>query len=431
MTAQPLAASDSCAAPLGTSSERDFRILWAGQSLSLLGDNFMVLALPLLAVRALGWSESSAALLPFAMTLPFLLFGLPAGALVDRLRLRPLMIACDALQGLLFLVIAILGFLKLLPLWLLMILLGVIGVATLFFQVAYTSYLPELYSDPGLLQRGNARLFLSESVTRALGPALAGRIVALLGPVAAVAANSGSFAISVLSLLAIRTRPQAPRPVKQREPGWLYQDIKEGLKFVLAHPQIEPVLSCGACYVLFLSILEATLVLYCQMVLKLSTTETGIVIGAAALGYPLGNLASPQLIARLGIPKSLVAAACVSVCGLVLIPIAGGLGSTVGLVSASILHGVGEGTFGPTSQTLRQLAAPKHLLGRVNSVQRFLLWGMAPIGSLLASLIVKLHGLTGAVLLGGLGTVLCLPLLLRRGIRAALLQRAEAVSLPS
>jgi len=406
-------------------ARRDFRVLWAGQSLNLLGDHFMVLTLPLLAVTVIGASASQAALLPFALFVPFLLFGLPAGAVVDRLPRRLTMIACDAVQAVIFLTIAALALLGALSFPLLLLLVALAGAATLFFQVAYTSYLPELFSDARDLQRGNSRLFFSESMSRTLGPVLAGPVIAVMGPVIAVAANAGSFVLSVLSVSAIRHREPA-RPATIRKRGWMLHDIREGLHFVFGHRELEPVILCGAVYVLFLSMIEASLVLYCRDVLGLGAVGIGVVVGAAALGFPIGNLLSSRLVERFGIASTLVVSASVSVAGIVLIPVAGSAGSAVALVAASVLHGVGEGAFGPTSLTLRQIASPAHLLGRINSVQRFLLWGTIPLGSLVAALTIKVIGLSGAVWIGGLGTCLCLPVLLRRGIRDDLLRRWTA-----
>jgi MFS family permease len=187
-----------------------------------------------------------------------------------------------------------------------------------------------------------------------------------------------------------------------------------------ATPLLEPVLSCGTVYVLFQSMVMAILVLYCGQVLGLRPAAIGLVVGAAALGYPIGNLASGWLTDRLGAPRTLVLGAVVSVLGIALIPVAGTARLTPGLVAASVVHGVGEGAFGPTWSTLRQTATPSGLLGRVNSVERFLLWGAVPLGSLLASLSIRLTGLAGAMWIGALGTVLCLPPLLRRGVRASL-----------
>ncbi len=164
---------------------RDFRRLWAGQSLNLLGDQFAVLALPLLAVEAAGASVAQAALLPFALFAPFLMFGLPAGAVIDRLPHRQTMLACDAMQAVVFAAIATLTVLGLLTFSSLLGLVFVAGSAVVFFQVAYTSYLPELMFGEEELQSGNSRLYFSESVSRTVGPMVAGLVIAAFGVVAA------------------------------------------------------------------------------------------------------------------------------------------------------------------------------------------------------------------------------------------------------
>jgi len=397
------------------SQRRDFHHLWAGQSLSLFGDQFAVLALPLLAVEIVGASCAQAALLPFALFVPFLVFGLPAGAIVDRLPRRSTMLVCDTLQAAVFAVIAAFALLNVLTFPLLMELVALAGSAVVFFQVAYTSYLPELMSGADDLQGGNARLFFSESVSRTVGPMAAGPIIAAVGTAAAIVVDSATFAISVVVLLTIRHR-SARALAEPRTRGWLRRDIREGLLFVLGHDRLEPVISCGVVYVAFLSMIESSLVLYCKSVLGLSATGIGVVVGAAAAGFPLGNLLSPKLVARIGVGRTLAASAVVSVLGLVLTPIAGAFGSVVGLVAASVVHGVGEGAFGPTSLTLRQTEAPEALLGRVNAVQRFLIWGAIPLGSLMTAACIDFWGLSVALWVGGLGTSLCLPVLMRRGL---------------
>ena len=387
--------------------------------MSLLGDQFMVVALPLFAVTTLGVSAAQAALLPFALKLPFLVLGLPAGAILDRLRRRPVLIACDSVQAVSYLAVALLAVAQRLPFWLLLLLIGINGCATVFFQIASTSYLPALLADPRSLQRGNIRLQLSESLSRSLGPALAGPLIAATGVASAVLANAGTFVI----LGADPAGDPAPPGIQR---GWLVRDVRAGLAFVAHHRLLEPVLSCGTVYVLFQSMVMAILVLYCGQVLQLRAAAIGLVVGAAALGYPIGNLASGRLTDRLGAPRTLVMGAVVSVLGIVLIPVGGGVGLTPGLVAASVVHGVGEGAFGPTWLTLRQTITPAGLLGRVNSVERFLLWGAVPLGSLLASLSIRLTGLEGAMWIGALGTVLCLPPLLRRGVLASLTRPAGA-----
>ncbi|TSC34430.1 MFS transporter [Corallococcus sp. Z5C101001] len=406
----------------------DFRLLWAGQSLSLMGDQFAVVALPLVALEMVGTPAAQAALLPFALSAPFLVLGLPAGAIVDRLPRRLTMLVCDAVQAVAFAIIAALALLHALSFPVLMALVAISGCAVVFFQVAYTSYLPELLTRKEELHVGNSRLFFSESISRTIGPMAAGPVIAAFGAFVALWANALTFMASLVTLLAIR--PTTVRSVpKPRERGWLVRDIREGTTFVFLHSRVEPVISCGVVYVLFLGMIEASLILYCKSVLGLSATGIGLVVGAVGIGFPLGNLLSARLTARFGVARSLVVSASVAVLGLVLTAAACSLGSLVGLVASGVIHGVGEGVFGPTSLTLRQLETPDVMLSRVNSVQRFFLWGAGSIGSLLAAGCIHLWGLPVALWAGGLGTVLCLPMLLRRGILQAIRQ-PHVASLP-
>jgi Na+/melibiose symporter-like transporter len=323
-----------------------------------------------------------------------------------------------------FLLIAVLAAFHALPFWLLMLFVAVNGCVTVFFQVAYTSYLPSFLREPRALQRANAQLQLSESVSRSVGPAFIGPLLALTGPAGAMFANSGSFLVSVATLLGIRHR-EAPPEVEPRQKGWLLKEVREGVGFVVQHPLLEPILLCGATYVLFQGMVNTILVLYCLQVLQLSFIQIGLVAGAAALGYPIGNLVSSRVAERIGPVRTIVLGATVSATGFVLMPIFGSSGFVIGLVAGSIIHGIGEGTFGPTWLTLRQVVTPKRLLGRVNSVERVLLWGVVPLGSLVASILISLIGLSGTLWVGALGTVLCLPPLLRRGVAAGLRRSAD------
>lgn len=408
-------------------ASRDFGKLWTGQSVSLIGDQFMVVALPLLAVTVLGVSNAQAALLPFALYMPYLFFSLPAGAFADRLRRRSVMLACDTVQAASFLAIALCTRLHELTFSLLVLLVFVAGAMTVFFQVACTSYPPTLFSDVEQLHRRNSQLYLSDSVSKSAGPAIAGPVIAFVSVTGAVAANAVSFVASALAVLAIRHREPAPLTAR-RERGWLIRDVREGLRFALRHPVLEPVLTCGMTYTIFLSVVEAILVLYCRSVLGLGPMATGIVVGLSAAGFPVGNLLSVQIVRRQGVSRTCVIGTVTSVTGLMGMAVSGALHSASGLVVGSVLHCIGEGAFGPVSLTLRQTATPAGLLGRVNSVQRFLVWGMIPVGSLIASLSIHLWGLSAAMWIGCAGTVVCVPALLRRGIRQGIAGSAGQLS---
>jgi MFS family permease len=401
-------------------ARRDFRFLWTGQSLSLWGDQFMVLALPLLAVDVLHTSVAEALLLPSALFFPFLVLGLPAGAIVERLRRRTTMLVANLAQMVCFGVIWLLAVTHVLVFPVLFTLLTISGCAVVFFQVAYTSYLPSLFTDPGDLHRGNARLALSESTSLTGGRAVGGFVVRLLGIVGAVAANALSFLASVTALALMRHQ-EPPRPVTKRERGWLRRDIGTGLKFVSGHPQLQPVILCGTLYLLFLSMVDTSLVLYCGRVLGLSPMWTGVVMGAAAVGYPIGNLISARVAKRLGTARAMVTTISVSVTGILAmlaLSTLGGTAGALGLIAGSIVHGIGEGSYIPTSLTLRHRVTPPELLTRVGSVQRFAMWGAVSLGSLLASGATAMVGLRAAVWMGALAALLCIPALLRRGILA-------------
>jgi MFS family permease len=362
-----------------------------------------------------------------AYKLPFLIFGLPVGAIFDRVRRRPMLLASEFIQCICFVTIALLAMGGILPFWTLMLIIGVSGVVAVFFQVSYTSYLPSLLQGSPFLHRANARLQFSESASRSVGPALVGPLIALTGPAGAMLANAGSFFFSGTAILAIRHR-EPPLPPTRREKGWLAREIKQGLAFVFQHPVLQPIMLCGAVYVLFQSIVISILVLYCLQVLHLGATAIGLVVGAAALGYPAGNLLSNRVVERIGQVRAIVLGATTSVTGFILIPIFGSAGWVVGLVAGSIIHGIGEGIFGPSWTTLRQTVTPANLLGRVNSVERFLLWGAVPLASLTAAGLIVLVGLPGALWVGAIGTICCLPPLLRRGVLSSLRRSSSASS---
>lgn len=396
---------------------RDFRFLWAGQSTSLFGDQFLKFVLPVLAVQLLGVSESKAILLTFSLSVPFLIIGLPAGAIVDRLPRRLTMIVCDGTQAVIYTLTAILAFYGALTFPLMMFFMLLAGSAFVFFQIASTSIIPEIFRTGRDMQRGNSRLFLSESVMETLGPMTAGPLVAAFGVVSALVINAVTFIGSLSAFLFIKAGDARPDSESdKKEKGWLYRDIREGLAFVISHPRIEPVVSCGVIYVLFARMIEVSLVLYCLNVLGLSAATAGVVVGIAAVGFPVGNILSPHALNRFGTARTLVFGAVVSIAGLIMIPVSGAAGNVAALLAASFVHGLGEGLFGPTALTLRQSETPVKLLGRMNSVQRFFMWGAIPLGSLLTAFFVSLVGLSGVLWIGGVGTSLCLPMLLRRGI---------------
>ncbi|ATA21712.1 putative MFS family arabinose efflux permease [Gibbsiella quercinecans] len=405
----------------------NFNLLWAGQTLSLLGSQFVVVGMPLLALQFAEASPSQAVLLPFMMYLPFLIIGLPVGAIVDRINIRRIMMFCDGVQTIIYLTIFFLSIFFKIKIYMLMGLVFLSGCANVFFQISYTSVLPIIFKDKAPLQKGNAKLCFSESMVNIVGPFLAGPLISLFGVTVAVAANSLSFLISLMTLGLIKAIDYKEDKSTFRHTSVsvfraVLDDIIVGIRFVFGHEYLEPIFLCGAMYVLFLTTIDTSLVLYCKSVLGLSSYQIGLVVGAAAAGFPLGNILSSPIVNKLSFARTLVLGATISVCGLVFIPISGMYNSVIGIIIACVIHGFGEGVFNPVALTFRQKESPAKMLGRVNSVHRFLIWGAISVGSLINSIVIHFGGLKAALWIGGCGTLLCLIPLVRKGIKKDLLK---------
>lgn len=411
------------------SARANFRLLWAGQTVSVVGDQMMTLTLPLLAVTVLGVTPAAAILLSTALFVPFLFLGLPAGAIVERLPRRKVMLLCNLTQLALAGTIWLLAEMSWLVFPVLLVLVLLMGCAVVFFQVAYTAYVPSMFDDPRDLHQANARLALSESGSLSVGPLIAGLLIRLIGLVNVVGLNALSFAVSVATLGAIRHHESTePPPLRRR--GWLVRDIREGLAFVARHPAIQPIFACSTVYSMMLAMVEATLVLYCLKVLGLSPELIGVVVGVAAAGYPLGNLATTRLRRRVGPYRALALSAAVSVVGILMMPTFGSIGGAVGicgLIAGSIVHCIGEGSYNPMSLTIRQLESPREMLTRIGSVQRFFVWGGVSLGTALAAGSTATFGLQATMWAGAFGTVLCLPALLRKQVRQEVIRPSSGM----
>lgn len=211
---------------------RDFRLLLAGAAAGQLGAQVTLVALPLVAVLELNAPAFQVGLLTAAETAAFLLVGLPAGAWVDRMRKLSLMIRADVVRAVAMASIPLAGVAGVLTMAQLYLVALVTGVATVFFDVAHQSYLPQLLPKDQLVS-GNGALETIRSTAQVAGPGLGGGLVQLLGAALAIAADAAGYALSALFLWAIKRPEERPEPVPDAS---LRKDIGEGLRFVFAHP---------------------------------------------------------------------------------------------------------------------------------------------------------------------------------------------------
>ncbi|MFD7061928.1 MFS transporter [Streptomyces sp. NPDC059906] len=276
--------------------DRDFGRLFAATALGQLGDRIMFLTLPLVAITSLHADEFQVGLLAATTTSGSLLVGLPAGAWVDRMRKRSVMIGTDLLRASALLTIPLAWWTDLLTIRLLYAVALLHGVLTVFFDVAHVSYLPHLVGRDKLVE-GNAKLSAIRSVTSIGGPAVAGPLVGLVGAPATLLASSAGMTMSGLFAATIRRREEMPEPSRSSR---LAREIKEGLHFVLQHPALRAIMFSDALFNLSLVMYQTMLLVFLERTMGLRPFGTGLVLSCMGCGALLGALTATRLSKRIG-----------------------------------------------------------------------------------------------------------------------------------
>jgi len=417
----------------------DFVRLWTAETISQLGTQVSALAIPFVAIEILQASTFEVALLNVVDFLPFLLIGLPAGVWVDRLRRRPVMIVGDLGRAIALATIPIAFALGLLTIVQLYVVGFAVGVLTVFFDVAYQSYLPSLVARDQL-QEGNAKLEMSRAGAAVVGPGLAGVLIGVLRAPPAVALDALSFLGSALLLFLVR-RPE-PAPEVHREAGepgpGMRREMAEGLRYVLGHAYLKNIAACTATANLFGNVAGAVLLVYAVRDLGMTAQQVGLAFSIGATGALLGALLSNRVSTRLGVGPTIIVFA--GLAGPALLPLALAPAGTatpvlVALVAlVAFVGGLSSVVYNVAQVSLRQAITPARMQGRMNATMRWFVWGTIPIGGLLGGVLGTVLGVRDAVLAGAIGEVVAiLPVLFSpvRGIRQMPAPVEEAVSAPT
>lgn len=395
----------------------DFVKLWSAQSISLLGTQVTALALPLTAILLLNATPVQVGLLASLSYLPFLLITLPAGAIVDRRRRLPVLIATDLGRAVLLAAVPLAVWLGFLRLWLLYPVAFGVGVLSVFFDVAHQSYLPSIVENEQIVE-GNTKLQLSYSGAQLTGPGLGGVLVQLLTAPIAIAIDAASYLGSAVLLgLIHRREAPVPPPAGGAEPRGLTHDIRAGLRFVWRHPLIRPIaLATGTANFFYLfGMTGAVLALYAIRELGLTPALLGLVFVFGNVGAVLGSLVADRILARFRFGRIMLAGSVVSALAITLMALATP-GTAMVLLPAAVLVGEFGITIYDISQiSLRQAATPADLQGRMNATVRFVNWGPIPIGAFLGGVLGEALGLRTALWIAAAGSLLpAVPLLLSR-----------------
>jgi MFS family permease len=390
---------------LGSVTHADFARFWAGDAVSQLGTQFTAVALPLLAVVTLNASPLALGLLAAAAGLPHLLFGLLAGAWIDRVRRRPLMIAADLGRAGLLLTVPVAAWLGALSVELLIAVAFLVETLTVFFDIAYLTYVPTLVARAALVE-ANSRLEATASGARVVGPALAGTAVRWLGGPLTMLVDSASYLASAAFLW--RIRMPEPAPQRPADATGLLPEIGQGLQVVWRSPVLRALTVSSATVNLSGFLFLSIYVLYMTRDLGLGAEAVGLVFAAGGCGALLGSLTAAPARRRWGVgPVLLGAQVLFGVTGL-LVPLAVLVPrhALPLVVAAELLQWVMVLVYDINAVSLRQAVTPDRLLGRVNGTMRFLVWGMRPVGSLAGGYLGSRIGLPATLVVGAFGMLL-------------------------
>lgn len=395
-----------------------FLLLWGGQSISQVGSQVTLWAVPLVAVLLLKASPLEMGILALMGRLPLLLVGLMAGVWVDRFSQRRVLITADIGRALLIGSIPLAAWLNLLSILQLYITIFLVGTLTVFFDVAYQSFLPSLVEGDQLVS-ANSKLESSTAFASIIGPGLAGTLVQVLSGPLAILIDALSFVVSAASLAAIRVQEET-RKVRAGSHKML-AEMGEGVRFLWQQPIIRALAISAALFNFFDNVLGAEYVLYLSRTLSLSALYIGVVGACGGIGWLLGALFTAPLTRRFGLGATLIGSILLACLAKACIAFAGGpfllaLGPVI--FGELLFQGVAT-VYGINSLSLRQSVLPAEIRGRVTAVVRVISWGVGSFGAVFGGILAEWVGLRPTMIIAALGTLLALIWIVLSPVRQA------------
>lgn len=379
-----------------------FMHLWTGQTAAQVGFQVGTLATSAIAITVLHASETQIGVLSGLQTLAFLIVGLPAGAWVDGWRKRHVMVTANLARIAALVSIPIAYAFFSLTIAHLMVVAALLGLSTVFFDVAYQSYVPMIASKR-YIGAANGRLEASYQVGRAGGPGLGGWLLGVVAPPLAYLLTASTYVCSTWAIWRIRT----PEPRPAHSDASLRSQIVEGLSFVRGQRLLFPLFSCIACAAFAGAGIQVLLPILVLRTLGMSATQLGLLLSAGALGGILGALTRPAWITRLGIGRCIVITNIVGVSALlaqpasVHVPVAAAwVIACSGVVSSYFIT-----IYNVTQMSLRQEICPPDMLGRMNAIFRFAVWGVMPLGSFVAGIVASCVGVEATMYIFTAGSI--------------------------
>lgn len=383
-----------------------FALYWTSATASYLGDGLRLVAVPLLAA-SLSTEPSDVALVSVAAGLPWLLFGLPAGVVADRVRRASLMTALQVVRGGLGVAVVVSVSLQVLTIPLLAALLFLLGGCEVFYDIASHALLPAIVR-PQSLQQANGRLVTAEVVVfESVGPAAGGFLFAAAAALP-FAVDAASFFVSAALLLVVARA--LPAPTAARQPSSVLTDLRIGWRWFSRQPLVRSLTVLSAAVNLAAGGFYAVFVLFSRDELALGPAGYGLLIAASTVGSVVAGLLAGRT-ASAGWRRVVCLAVPIAAIGCLALPAA--VPSLPAAVLGLIGFGFAVSLFNVVAMTLRQVVTPNDMLGRITAVHRVACWGALPVGAALAGVVGDAAGIRAAIGAGaGVAALLALPALL-------------------
>jgi MFS family permease len=381
---------------------RDFNLLWASESISLFGSQVTTIALPLVAVATLDASASEVGILNAARFAPFIAVTLVAGVLVDRVRRQPVLVYANAARALLLALVPLAAALDVLELEPLYVVAFLVGVLTVFFDLAYQSYLPTLVPREELAA-SNGKLQASASAAEVGGPGIGGLLVQAATAPLALLVDAGSFVIS--ALLLSRIKADEPPSEEDESTTGTVRAIREGFGFTFGNAYLRAIAGEAATFNLFATALTTVFYVYAIRELDLSAGELGLILSVGAVGALAGSVLARYPAATIGVGPTILASMALACTTPLAIPFPTTLPA---LAAIFFVWGGAVAVSNVLVVSLRQAVTPDRMLGRMNASYRFFTYGAIPIGALFGGFLGELVGLRTTLLVSAFGLVLAL-----------------------
>ena len=380
---------------------RDFVLLWGGETVEWVSDSITNLAVPTIAILMFNAGPLEMGFLSALGNVGYPALGLFAGVMVDRWRRRPVLVWTNIIQVVALGSIPAAFFFGILSLYQLFIVTLVMSITIVFFNIAYTAYLPTLIAREDLVE-GNSKLETSSSAASVVGPPIAGGLIQILGAAPSIALDALGTLFAAVTILSIK-KPEPPSPSTQRS---FWSELKDGVRVVSETPALRNLAVSTSILNIGNTMFYAVFYLFIYDQLKMTPVVAGVTLGVGGVGVVVGAVAAPKLLKFMGLGSSLTAALMIN--GLGLLAVRESMyGPAVAILAPIwLIANIGIPIYNINQVSFRQILVADRLQGRMNATMRTFSYGAATLGALIGGIIGSQYGILTTMTTGGLIAIL-------------------------